>query len=182
MKIQNRTRYDTRTLRSLLVLVHNGLAQDEGRLRTWGHLAVGVVYSRSGRSSGWAYLDGSSMQLQLPRGSVLVSSLVWLMAHELSHSYGYRHRQMRGGLSNWTNEQTSAVERFGWRIAEAPAPVKKSRRKTPADHLSSIALRAKRWDAKLRRAQRALAKLRRQERYYQKRAGISPASSEGGDR
>lgn len=104
MKLINKTAYDTRTLRKLMTMAHNRLAKTWGRrLHSWKQLKVVVEYTR-GRGfsyvSGRASYSGFHMALRLPAPrkaplpprSLPASDVLWLMTHELYHSYGYHHK------------------------------------------------------------------------------------------
>lgn len=113
MRVINKTCYDTRLLRSVIVAVHNHEKDKRGALRSWDRIRVTVTHSRSSgdaaeplfvvigddrlRRSGFGYtgratLSGSRMTLCIPKRECRVADLIALVRHELWHSYGLRHR------------------------------------------------------------------------------------------
>lgn len=98
MKLLNRTPYDTRALHRITTTVHRVMTKAEGRLATWRHLRITVETRRArrydGAASRWASYSGGRMMLRLPhprRHHVGVHRVVWLVEHELYHSYGRKH-------------------------------------------------------------------------------------------
>lgn len=192
MKIENQTDYDTKTLRRLMTIAHRRLAETRGRLKTWDRLNVVVVYGRhgSGTVSGEAHLTGDRMRLRLPppltskmakafedRGlpsvrTVKAASVLWLMTHELFHSYGYRHRDFPPHIMHSTSPERFAVPGMD---TLSPAPMAARPKATTAElrtlRAERVIARIVTWERKLARAERALKKLRKQQRYYEQAAG-----------
>jgi len=91
MKVRNSTGYDTRTLRSVLIAVHN--AEPRGKLKTWKHLIVNIVHTRAGNRpyTGHAYYHGHYCHLSVPRGELSIPQFAALWRHEMWHLYGIKH-------------------------------------------------------------------------------------------
>lgn len=98
--IKNTSLFETKKLNSLFCHVHNQLAQYEGRLPHWKYLKIQVMDKVKGRhASGCAYLGqvygrGADMWCSYNVDTSL-ERMAQLFAHELMHSYGYRHSQFR---------------------------------------------------------------------------------------
>ena len=98
--IKNTSLFQTKKLNSLFCHVHNQLAQYEGRLPHWKYLKIQVMDKVKGRhASGCAYLGqvygrGADMWCSYNVDTSL-ERMAQLFAHELMHSYGYRHSQFR---------------------------------------------------------------------------------------
>lgn len=113
LHVDNRTTYDTRDIRSAVLAC-------EKYLDMTGPRRVVVVYARRGQVTGYAYYprfgatEGVGVRLRLPKihkGEVITDQLAreffWLVEHELSHSRGVEHRELRGGPAG----QVHGVER-----------------------------------------------------------------------
>ena len=108
MKIfKNTSLFDTRKLSALFGLIHKQLAHYEGRLPHWSTLRVKVI-TRNGRGkpqrdvSGMACVGKPSIYRKWDwdiRMSInTFADMEWIaqvFAHELMHSYGYKHHQYR---------------------------------------------------------------------------------------
>ena len=98
--IKNTSLFQTKKLNSLFCHVHNQLAQYEGRLPHWKSLKIQVMDKVKGRhASGCAYVGkvygrGADMWCSYNVDTSL-ERMAQLFAHELMHSYGYRHSQFR---------------------------------------------------------------------------------------
>jgi hypothetical protein len=156
------------------------MAKAEGKLRTWKHLKIKIVYSRSGGTSGWATYSGYGMLLRLEKPSprrlykgepqrCFVRSLVHLTYHELMHSYGYRHKQY-GEIPN--REILQICENLGldhrYQLPEKTEKPKRVR-DLPMERYNRICDRTVQWEKKAKRAATALKKLRKQKREYERR-------------
>jgi len=97
MKItKNTSLYETKKLKSLFCLIHKQLAKYEGRMSWWDDLNISIqykTYDYSGRAflklprhKTWGMFLSMSKDLTLDEVSQL-------FAHELMHTYGYRHHQ-----------------------------------------------------------------------------------------
>jgi hypothetical protein len=166
MRIENETKYATRELRTIFCRVHTLVAKYEGRLPQWKALRVHVVYTRNREHSGYAYLRGYYMKLCLQRGSISRYTVASLFAHELMHSYGYRHSEM---ASRGRADPVELTEFTGTTLDEQkPKPkAKPSTAELQAQRYGRVLERERRWQSKLKRAQTALRKLKRQRKYYE---------------
>lgn len=193
MKLDNRTKYDTRALRSILCAVHtldasaratSRNAKPNGRLRTWAQLVVVVRYARRGDRpyTGHAYYHGGNATLSIPRerdgaSSCKVRELVALWQHELWHLYRIRHADMPPTVLRCRADAPfvdRVVEYLGAQFADGrvplahepvakPEPTVDERR---AIKVARLVARRDAWISKRDRAVRALAKIERSLRYY----------------
>ena len=122
--IKNTSDYETKKLNSLFCLIHNQLAKFEGKLPHWSTLRVKVI-RRNGRGkserdvSGMACVGKPTIYRKKDwdiRMSInTLADLQWVaqvFAHELMHSYGYRHHQYtRYPLEE--NHLTAITKKFG---------------------------------------------------------------------
>jgi len=189
MKLINKTRYDPRTLRSVVAYVHDEIATSEGRLNSWDHLEVRVAYSKRpsrltpeehqlrgysgqaeiGRRSGQ---HGRRVLLRLPHARANTPRLAVIAHHELLHSYGYGHGP--GLPGKWSQED---AVRF-WPVSLLVGEFIEERAPKPKPRPAKVDLqearylrvlrRQKRWATKAKRARTALAEIAKQRRYYEK--------------
>lgn len=202
----NDTRYCGRMLHSIFLsvvkhvegtLARNAAVTHEAKTHTadWyaqrGQLIrrvcdVTYVYTRNRGCSGRASLGGLRCRIRIPRDSVPLASLAWLMQHEVYHLFGVTHRDMPPAINHWSDAGIAAaretyatlIERYGEIVHEvaAPEPRRPTITEKRAAKLASIEARITRWESKAKRAENALKKLRKQRRYYASRLG-----SQGGD-
>lgn len=164
MKLINETKYDTRTLRSLVCAIHTFEANGGRghRLRSWKRLTIRIAYAKKGnrRFTGHAYYHGGYSHLSVPRGTVSVQHLAALWRHELWHLYGIRHCDYPESIlycrvSAWTAQWE---ERFGATLSEVADEVvttddrKDARVADVEKKLLAAESRLKRWEAKSKRA------------------------------
>jgi hypothetical protein len=172
MKVVNKTRYSTRTLRSLFTEAYRRLAKDEGPLPSWKWMTVTVNYSRNwGRVSGRASLRGGWVRMNLPKGSVDAMTLAKVVDHEFQHSYGYTHDKMVGGAKfhagPYHETFSWARERFGEMLTESrDMPKLKPKKDLQAHRAALVDAGILRWEKKLKYAQSKLRSLRQRKRYY----------------
>lgn len=91
MIVRNKTNYDTRTLKALLVAVHAAEGGKRGRLKTWKRLCVTIKHSRCHGYTGFAWYSGLKATLCVPKDGILIRKFAELWRHELWHLYGIRH-------------------------------------------------------------------------------------------
>lgn len=151
MKLDNNTRYHTRTLRSIMIAVYRATERDLNKpLPQWKRLRVKIAYRRRQRSyvpvdgggyeshlkerepekghsySGHAYYHGSYSHLSVPKGELSVALFVKLWRHELWHLYGVRHEDMPPSVL-WVRDGPDPwadviARRFLPTITELPEP------------------------------------------------------------
>jgi len=171
VRITNRTHWSTKDIGTLIRRV----AQDElntGQLKT---ARITIKYQRGDRGAlGWCFYGTMRnpcvvMRLMLPRpGSPLdLVLLAQVIAHELGHAKGIRHRDMKntryGYIDGWR-------ERYAWATA---FPIREQVVKPKPDR---VVVRASRCEAmvakyrtKVKRDQTILRKWTRKLRYYELR-------------
>lgn len=96
--VKNTSRYETKTLRSVLCKVHAHMRKLEGRpAPNWKNLRVKIGHLSRWGWSGYAYYGGKSwkdwdVHFSLGQGQTL-HCFAKAVYHELMHTYGYRHSQ-----------------------------------------------------------------------------------------
>lgn len=178
MKIVNKTMWRTDQLRAIVSRV----AQDELDTEKRKYLEVIVEYRRANACViGRAQRRGYWIKITIERENVDRVLLAHIIAHEMAHSRGLQHSEMRGCARYDYTE--------GWRdyyawANQMPIEKKQVREKLKEDvqlvRYNRILERQRGWTTKLKRAQTALKKLARQQRYYEKvlvAAGKLPGQS-----
>ncbi len=188
MKIDNRTDYPTRRLRSLLCAVHNAQGK---KLPTWGRLVVEIGYRRRGDRpyTGHAHLNGYFCRLTVPRPTIdvradhpqydrikekeglAVAKFCALWDHEILHLYGVRHRDFSSSRMHCkVTDRIRAMipdgfpDRLAGELPKAkPKPTLEEKQRAKVDRLLA---RRKAWIAKAKRALTALEKIDRSLAYY----------------
>lgn len=190
----NETQYDTRVLRSIFIAVYRLMAKAEGRASWWSRLRVTVKYAHSdARCFGWAYLHGGPMRVMVGRpGQRVKSYLVGApdritgpyptaayadtVAHELMHSWGYRHRQFKDGAWALNPSWNALLARF-----PATLPMKAVKPRPTVDlrqvRYQRVLNAEARWLSKLKRAQTMVRKYRDKRRGYERRMQLAAKSS-----
>lgn len=181
MKIINNTHWRSEHLRAFITRI----AQDEIEPSARKALVVTVKYNRAkdkGWCSGRAKLGRPVMTIMVPSQVVDKIDLAHVIAHELAHTRGMDHNQMRGSaryrrVGNWR-------EIYGWAEAmplEKEAPKKKPRADVQLQRYARALAAEQRWATKLKRAQTALRNLRPKLRRYERiltAAGKLPGKGE----
>jgi hypothetical protein len=189
MKIDNRTEYDTRLIRTMLCLVHKHDTQ--GRLRTWKRLSVEIRYPRKGQGrEGYAYYSGYNARLYVNSTGFDVERFLAVWRHELWHLHGIKHsdyppdlRWARTG-GDWLHARmvelqgrldahpdAEYIEKHdAWLVrpqkkVEAPKPTKEQEQ---AKKVERLLARRKAWLTKAKRATNALAKIDKSLAYYRR--------------
>jgi hypothetical protein len=161
MRIDNRTRWDTAALRTLIeAALHDAGVKP-------GHDTVRIVYSKRGNRNytGWCYRgeiiawNGRyRMHLSIPKptddnDTLNVRQFAFLVRHEVAHWAGLRHRQMRGALMMppKPDEPIQAWVPEGWGCLVGPEPVKAplDREAERAERRAELEAAAARWNRKL---------------------------------
>jgi hypothetical protein len=203
MKLDNRTKYDTRTLRRILIAVfreQSGVFQ--ARIPQWDRLQVRISYARPGvplymvgalrekglsdaadaiaarrarHVTGCAYVRGRWTELRVPSGVVALDRLAAVWIHELWHIAGSHHEGFPESVMRChTAPFAWVVEQFGATLAEAaPKPKLKPVRDLVAERRTRLETRLAGWESRLRRAEKAVSKLNRQLRYYDRREKLA---------
>lgn len=143
-------------------------------------------------TSGRAWVDGHKMRLSIPGGDPV--SFVWLVRHEVWHLFGVQsHRLFPDAVMRESPSSLQAVkELFASDIAKvadangllplkevAPHPVmsadeKQQRRDNrKVAKVAALLERQARWEAKLKRAKKALATIQTSLRYYEKQGVLA---------
>ena len=170
MKLDNRTHYDTKLLRTIICRAHARLAKAQGRLPQWKRVTITVRRRLKGtHTSGHAYLKGTKAVFTLPCPTTSPREIYRLAWHELQHLHGYNHANMGiyFPLDEETNEETQDLPAS---IHEVP-PAPPSRDQRAAQELALVDKRIKAWLTKQKRAATALKKLHRRKRALARRAG-----------
>ena len=158
---ENKTRYLTHTLRSIICEVHRHLARTEGRLKQWRNLHIIIHRSRGEDYTGWA--THYEVQLNLPPGRIIVTEVAALVEHELLHCYGYDHAKMGGG-QRWRPEDFIYLPgRLNLRPVIEEPPMKHAPTQTLEERrqqrIASLIERRQKWLSQLKRAQNVIAKI-----------------------
>lgn len=185
-KIDNRTQYRTRHLRSFIVRAYRIAATCAGPRRTSEferfNSSIRITFARSNRRN-----DGASTgHATLNRGRAHIGihdqpnkvDVALTIAHEIGHCFGLLHADMRGGpldAYHWRTEDKEKEMRvrvFGWADA-LPLEKVQPKRKPKGDERRTLVVQRTlaamaRWQTKQKRARNALkrleAKLKRLER------------------
>lgn len=165
MKIVNHTHWDTRDIMRLVYRV----AQDElnpGQLKGRGRITI--KYRRGDGIGGWCYYGTIQnpdvrVRLNVQRDHVDPVTLALVIAHELGHAKGLKHRDMNETRYKWG---VGWRERYAYakdypirRKAVPPKPSKEQaldlrHQKTHAKAVDMVA----KWQSKVKRAQTTLKK------------------------
>lgn len=165
MRVDNRTSYSTRSLRTIFCAVHRATAP---RHRRWDRVVVKVAYSRRGDRSytGWAYCPGTSSHISIPRGGLDVPELVAIWRHELLHLIGFGHADMNDSQL-WSRTGCDFVrdvvvgvgsERLD-EVPRAEKPPRPTLEEKRAAEVGRLLARRGAWVTKARRAETALGKI-----------------------
>jgi len=196
VRVENKTNYSTRALRSIFCSVHGDLPR---KLPTWRRLTVTIVYAKrmekwfvekedGGKElvpmahgpthmTGSASYNGRHMTLRLPRERVDLLWVAKLFHHEILHNFGTRHPDYPAHLGR--NFWKTDAEGYRWVIEKhgfeqyLDEVVPESKAKPTIDEkrderVQRLLQRRKAWVTKLRRAETALKKIDQSLRYYDK--------------
>ena len=170
--IKNTSDFDTVKLKSLFSTVHNLLAKAEGRLKHWIKLKVVVRNKEWGWSGrcllGWTTWrsDDWDMFLSISKDKD-TNTLAYLFAHELMHSYGYRHSQYRD--DPLTKEQHDFIRDKYKNVIMNKIKKEKPKKDLILVRFDRMLKREKVWDGKLRLATSHLKKVKREIKVYKRR-------------
>ena len=169
--IKNTSCCDSKKLQQLFCFIHSLIVKTEGRLKQWKRLKV-QIRNTTKRDSGCAYVgevwgEGWDMFLSLNKDRNL-KSISDLFAHELMHSYGYRHKDMLCVETPLVKEQHQKIQdKFGnVNFTKIVKP------KVKIDYVSLRKTRAEqnltKWLSKYNFAKNKVKKYQRQVKYYNK--------------
>lgn len=171
MKIVNHTKYETRDIIRLV----NRVAQDELNPGGLKNARITIKYRRNGGIGGWCYLGSIQypnvrMRLSLPRTKLDVVMLALVIAHELGHAKGLKHRDMNkvryGWAEGWRERYAYAVDFPIGIKADPPKPtLDDKRQKELAKAQKMVAM----WTTKQKRAATTLKKWQRKAKAIEKR-------------
>lgn len=172
MRINNKTKWNTRQLRSLLCEALRRNEKVEGKLDSWKrkHLTVDCVPARNKRwCSGRAVLNGTWMKIRIP--SVPFDNqqkeIAWVFIHELYHNRGHHHSnigQMRH-RPNWNEPQPE----WDWAMSyplNLMLPVAKPKKDVQLVRFTHVQKMVAKKKQQLRRIQGQLNRWLAKERYY----------------
>ena len=164
IKIDNRTKYSTRSLRVLFAAVHRRFMKLHDRPRL---LDVAVRSKRSGSAiDGYAWLNSNKVVLHLPKPPLDVDmrrEVALTLYHELLHCVGIKsHREPAFDLKRGDFAYVDSCQ------LEVELPRVKMP-KSVDTKVTALKARRKRWVSKLKRAQTALKKIDRSLKYYAKK-------------
>ena len=169
--IKNTSDFDTVKLKSLFSTVHNLLAKAEGRLKHWKRLKV-VVRDKEWGYSGRCLLGGVhltrdwDMFLSVEKDTD-TNILAYLFAHELMHSYGYRHSQYRD--DPLTKEQHVFIKDKYKNVIMHKVEKVKPKKDIILIRFTRMLKREKSWGRKLKLATSHLKKVKGEIKVYNRR-------------
>lgn len=92
MQLENRTRYSSKQLSSLIRAVYRRGARKHGPLRRWPQTIIYASYARKPSDyRAYANVGGYKIWLHLPRRRASVAMMTYVIAHEIMHLYGHDH-------------------------------------------------------------------------------------------
>jgi hypothetical protein len=166
MKIVNNTHYDTRSIMKLVYRV----AQDELNPGGLDNGRITINYRRNGGLGGWCYYGtiqnpNVRMRLNLPRTNVDPVALALVIAHELGHAKGLKHRDMNAVRYNWGEgwrERYAYAKDYPIGVKAAkPEPTKDEKLTARrAARLTKAQKMVEKWESKVKRANTTLKKWR----------------------
>lgn len=182
MKTTNQTKWDTRDITKLIYRV----AQDEldpGQLKKRGHVTIAYQKEGTGKLGHCYYGTPRNplvyMRLNLPRNTpVDVVQLAKVIAHELGHAKGLKHREMNNTRYGWVDGWR---ERYAWAvefpIRENVVPVvskedKLAKRREQA--VVKATAKVQEWESTVKRSTTLLKKWRVKLRAAEKRVAPQP--------
>jgi hypothetical protein len=174
MKIVNETHWRTDHLKAFV----SRIAGYELNAAQRKPLVVTFRYTRGGRSSsGWASYYGDTCLVRLSKHYPDKVDLAFVIAHELAHTRGMRHRSMRGD-PKYRRLPPKTAEIYGW-AADMPLdvqPVKYPPRKNDSTKLEHAQAMLERNASKLKRLTAICQKWRTKVRYYERKLAAQRAA------
>jgi len=179
MKVENRTHWNTRDLRAIIARV----VLDETDPETRKRLRIRVQYNRQvkGSCSGHAYLGTGqrpgSATVMVPSQSIDLIDLAHVVAHEVAHSRGVTHAQMRGSPRYDRVAGSRALYAWAESMPMRRAEPKRKAKPTTDTVLALARKREREWTTRLRRATTLQRKWRNRVRDLERRvAAVQPVS------
>ena len=171
MKIKNDTNYLTSDLKKLFLACVDRRTDDSSIRK---YLRVEVQYQgTNGRTYSKATYGGSWMRILIYKDqrdkSDYIRRLAWLFCHELEHTKGKHHNDMRG--SYWRHWPSDKFERLKWadkfqlRVKPEKIQVKKDNQLI---RYENVLLHVQQASSKVKRWQNILKKWTSKEKYYEK--------------
>ena len=173
MKISNGTHWDIRNLKSILVKICDIEMVDakyRKRLRVYFDCGKKTDNSYDDHTTGRAYIDSCEVFIFLPREEIYKPSLALVLAHEVAHNHGVRHRSMNNPGYNYKGNWK---EIYAW-VRDMPLERKKVRAKLTELAIARIKLGKtqallKKWSTKKKLATTKAQTYKSRCAYYQKR-------------
>lgn len=172
MRIKNETRWRTDHLKALIGRVAKEELEPEQKkkllvtvryrksnARTWGHATIGTPFHQVLRMR--LLLPFPGREFDKPKHALII-------AHEMAHCRGLRHREMKSSRYDWVEgwkERYAYAEQFPMELA----PEMMAAKATDADKAERLIVKLKRWQAKKKRAETAIGKLKRRLRHYERK-------------
>jgi hypothetical protein len=171
VRIVNSTKWDTRGIAKLVRRV----AQDELNPGGLKNARITVSYRRNGGIGGWCYYGtirnpNVRMRLKLPRTVLDSVSLALVIAHELAHAKGMKHREMNSTRYSWGpgwRERYAYAKDFPVSAKAEPKKPNLEDKRSKA-HAKALLMVAK-WERKLKLANTMLRKWQKRARAAEKR-------------
>lgn len=159
------------------IILRNSTAYDGRIIRRWLHAAIEergvehltceVLYSRQGDHRGYGYLGIPHIKLLVPRdGNVSRVRVAQILLHEIDHTLGLRHREMRSSRHLDFAWSDSLPE---WRLIPPRERKPRGRARPVGAKLEWARARAKEAQTRAKRANTILKKWQAKVRYYERR-------------
>lgn len=115
MKIKNSTKWDTQDLRSLILAGMKQFLQTDD----WKYREMLVIIRKGSRpgAHGRAIIGGARIKIYLPDEFEPIR-LAWLIGHELNHTIGLGHAEMKGSFfAHWkASEELMTSDLMQWAL------------------------------------------------------------------
>jgi hypothetical protein len=175
MKIENKTKYDTRYLRKLFLacerhIFNTYLIHGESK-----HRHVTVKTNRKGYIAGYAWYNSWSIVITLPppvsvhygkfkeEHQISARRVAQVYLHEVGHNIGLKHKQMIPSLKinvDWLPDETVPLK---------PQPQSKPKRNIVEIRAEKAQAKLNEWTKKLNRAKTYVKKYQAKVKYYERK-------------
>lgn len=196
MKIYNHTNYRLSHLRAFCqrigkyqlepdqlrnLRIHINYRRDGSRMEPNKELDIHPEPYGARSCSGKAFLNSSLMYVNVPASLIDRIDLAMVIAHEMAHTRGMTHNQMRGHpqyrrvgvyrqFYSWA--ESMPLEKYLEKMKADPVqkiiPEPKPKKPIQVVRFEKISEQVKKWESKFKRAENALKKLRPKLSYYEK--------------